>query len=146
VKAEDKINLDSSKNIILESGQSQNKADGKNSNAGLSVGVGVSVGAQTGAYIYGEAGFGKGSNHLDSNTHDQTTLDAKNISLTSKGDTILLEHRQKQIVLMQMSVVSLKLKVYKTQLSKIPNKMEREAACKLWVILVVAKLRMIRIA
>jgi len=89
VKAEDKINLDSSKNIILESGQSQNKADGKNSNAGLSVGVGVSVGAQTGAYIYGEAGFGKGSNHLDSNTHNQTTLDAKNISLTSKGDTTL---------------------------------------------------------
>jgi filamentous hemagglutinin len=89
VKAEDKINLDSSKNIILESGQSQNKADGKNSNAGLSVGVGVSVGAQTGAYIYGEAGFGKGSNHLDSNTHSQTTLEAKNISLTSKGDTTL---------------------------------------------------------
>lgn len=89
VKAEDKINLDSSKNIILESGQSQNKADGKNSNAGLSVGVGVSVGAQTGAYIYGEAGFGKGSNHLDSNTHSQTTLDAKSISLTSKGDTTL---------------------------------------------------------
>ncbi|WP_413784432.1 hemagglutinin repeat-containing protein [Acinetobacter sp. ACIN00229] len=89
VKAEDKINLDSSKNIILESGQSQDKADGKNSNAGLSVGVGVSVGAQTGAYIYGEAGFGKGSNHLDSNTHSQTTLDAKNISLTSKGDTTL---------------------------------------------------------
>ncbi|MDS7958257.1 MULTISPECIES: hemagglutinin repeat-containing protein [unclassified Acinetobacter] len=89
VKAEDKINLDSSKNIILESGRSQNKADGKNSNAGLSVGVGVSVGAQTGAYIYGEAGFGKGSNHLDSNTHSQTTLDAKNISLTSKGDTTL---------------------------------------------------------
>ncbi|MDC5044757.1 hemagglutinin repeat-containing protein [Acinetobacter baumannii] len=89
VKAEDKINLDSAKNIILESGQSQNKADGKNSNAGLSVGVGASVGAQTGVYIYGEAGFGKGSNHLDSNTHNQTTLAAKNISLTSKGDTTL---------------------------------------------------------
>ncbi|HHP6706601.1 hemagglutinin repeat-containing protein [Acinetobacter baumannii] len=89
VKAEDKINLDSAKNIVLESGQSQNKADGKNSNAGLSVGVGASVGAQTGVYIYGEAGFGKGSNHLDSNTHNQTTLDAKNISLTSKGDTTL---------------------------------------------------------
>ncbi|MDC5534131.1 hemagglutinin repeat-containing protein [Acinetobacter baumannii] len=89
VKAEDKINLDSAKNIVLESGQSQNKADGKNSNAGLSVGVGASVGAQTGVYIYGEAGFGKGSNHLDSNTHNQTTLAAKNISLTSKGDTTL---------------------------------------------------------
>ena len=89
MKAEDKINLDSAKNIVLESGQSQNKADGKNSNAGLSVGVGASVGAQTGVYIYGEAGFGKGSNHLDSNTHNQTTLDAKNISLTSKGDTTL---------------------------------------------------------
>lgn len=44
---------------MLESGQSQNKADGKNSNAGLSVGVGASVGAQTGVYIYGEAGFEK---------------------------------------------------------------------------------------
>ncbi|WP_407503435.1 hemagglutinin repeat-containing protein [Acinetobacter baumannii] len=89
VKAEDKINLDSAKNIILESGQSQNKADGKNSNAGLSVGVGASVGAQTGVYIYGEAGFGKGSNHLDSNTHSQTTLDAKDINLVSQGDTAL---------------------------------------------------------
>ena len=89
VKAKENITLDSAKDILLESGQSGQKADGKNSNAGLSVGVGVSVGAQTGAYIYGEAGFGKGSHHLDSNTHSQTTLDAKNISLTSKGDTTL---------------------------------------------------------
>lgn len=89
VKAKDTISLDSAKNILLESGQSQEKADGKNSNAGLSVGVGASVGAQTGVYIYGEAGYGKGSNHLDSNTHNQTTLDANNISLKSKGDTTL---------------------------------------------------------
>ena len=89
VKAQQNINLDSAKDILLESGQSQQKADGKNSNAGLSVGVGVSVGAQTGVYVYGEAGYGKGSNHLDNNTHSQTTLDAKNISLTSQGDATL---------------------------------------------------------
>ncbi len=50
VKAQQNINLDSAKDILLKSGQSQQKADGKNSNAGLSVGVGVSVGAQTGVY------------------------------------------------------------------------------------------------
>ncbi|MFW1775337.1 hemagglutinin repeat-containing protein, partial [Acinetobacter seifertii] len=89
VKAEDKINLDSAKNIVLESGQSQNKADGKNSNAGLSVGYGVSVGAQTGVYIYGEAGYGKGSNHLDNTTQNNTTLNAEQINLKSQGDTTL---------------------------------------------------------
>ncbi|PSE43720.1 hypothetical protein C7G91_06255 [Acinetobacter nosocomialis] len=89
VKAEDKINLDSAKNIVLESGQSQNKADGKNSNAGLSIGYGVSVGAQTGVYIYGEAGYGKGSNHLDNTTQNNTTLNAEQINLKSQGDTTL---------------------------------------------------------
>ena len=81
MKAKDQINLDSAKNIILESGQSQQKADGKNSNAGLSVGVGASVGAQTGVYVYGEAGWGQGSNHLDSNTHNQTTLQSDQINI-----------------------------------------------------------------
>ena len=89
MKAKDQINLDSAKNIILESGQSQQKADGKNSNAGLSVGVGASVGAQTGVYVYGEAGWGQGSNHLDSNTHNQTTLQSDQINIKSKGDTTL---------------------------------------------------------
>ncbi|MFW1850729.1 hemagglutinin repeat-containing protein [Acinetobacter guillouiae] len=89
VKAKETISLDSAKNILLESGQSQEKAQGKNSNAGLSVGVGASVGAQTGAYIYAEAGYGKGSNQLDRNTHSQTTLEANKVSLTSKGDTTL---------------------------------------------------------
>ncbi|WP_353887592.1 hemagglutinin repeat-containing protein [uncultured Acinetobacter sp.] len=89
VKAQDQINLDSAKNILLESGQNTDKADGKNSNAGLSVGYGVSVGAQTGAYIYGEAGYGKGSNHLDSTSQSNTTLNANQINIKSKGDTTL---------------------------------------------------------
>ncbi len=89
VNAKEQISLDAAKNILLESGQSQLKADGKNRNAGLSAGVGASVGAETGVYIYAEAGYGKGSNHLDSNTHSQTTLDAGKVSLKSKGDTTL---------------------------------------------------------
>lgn len=89
VKAKDTINLDSAQHIVLESGQSQQRVDGKNSNAGLSVGYGVSVGAQTGAYIYGEAGIGKGSNHLDSNTHNLTTLESDRLNIKSKGDTTL---------------------------------------------------------
>ncbi|EOR07411.1 hypothetical protein F896_01784 [Acinetobacter genomosp. 15BJ] len=89
VKAKDTINLDSAQHILLESGQSQQKAEGKNSNAGLSVGVGASVGAQTGVYIYGEAGYGKGSNHSDNNIHSQTSLDANKVSIKSKGDTTL---------------------------------------------------------
>lgn len=89
VKAGDSISLDSAKDILLESGQSQEKANGKNSNAGLSVGVGASVGAQTGVYIYGEAGYGKGSNHTDNNTHSLTTLESDKLILKSKGDTTL---------------------------------------------------------
>ena len=53
------------------------------------MGVGASVGAQTGVYIYGEAGYGKGSNHSDNNIHSQTSLDAKQVSIKSKGDTTL---------------------------------------------------------
>lgn len=89
VTANDAIRLNSAKDIILQSGQSQAKADGKNSNAGASIGYGASVGAQTGAYIYAEVGYGKGSNHSNSNTHTQTVLNAENISLNSKGDTTL---------------------------------------------------------
>ncbi|AYO55247.1 hemagglutinin repeat-containing protein [Acinetobacter wuhouensis] len=89
VKAGDTIQLDSAKDILLESGQSQEKAKGSNSNAGLSVGYGASVGAQTGVYIYGEAGYGKGSNHTDNNTHNLTTLESDKLILKSKGDTTL---------------------------------------------------------
>ncbi|WP_174492312.1 hemagglutinin repeat-containing protein [Acinetobacter sp. Marseille-Q1623] len=89
VKAGDTISLDSAKDILLESGQSQEKAEGSNSNAGLSVGVGASAGAQTGVYIYGEAGYGKGSNHTDNNTHEMTTLESDQLSIKSKGDTTL---------------------------------------------------------
>jgi filamentous hemagglutinin len=89
VNVKDKISLDAAKDILLESGQSKEYADGKNSNAGAQVGVGVSVGAQTGVYVYAEAGYGKGSNHLESTTHNNTTLNAEQISLKSKGDTTL---------------------------------------------------------
>ncbi|MEF9956818.1 MAG: hemagglutinin repeat-containing protein [Acinetobacter sp.] len=89
VNAKDKISLDAAKDILLESGQSKEYADGKNSNAGAQVGVGVSVGAQTGVYVYAEAGYGKGSNHLESTTHNNTTLNADQISIKSQGDTTL---------------------------------------------------------
>ncbi len=77
------------KTSCSESGQSKEYADGKNSNAGAQVGVGVSVGAQTGVYVYAEAGYGKGSNHLESTTHNNTTLNADQISIKSQGDTTL---------------------------------------------------------
>lgn len=89
VKAKENIALDSAKDILLESGQSQQKSDGKNSNAGASYGVGVSVGAQTGAYVFVEAGYGKGSNHLDGTVHENTTLNSDSLSIKSKGDTTL---------------------------------------------------------
>ena len=41
------------------------------------------------AYIYAEAGVGKGSNHLDSNTHNLTTLESDRLNIKSKGDTTL---------------------------------------------------------
>uniref|UniRef100_UPI001EF40B47 hemagglutinin repeat-containing protein n=1 Tax=Snodgrassella gandavensis TaxID=2946698 RepID=UPI001EF40B47 len=88
--AKDSINLNSARDIILEAGQNQQKADGKNSSAGLSVGVGASIGAQTGVYIYGEAGVSSGKNHLDAKTHSQTTLQSDKLSLTSKGNTTLM--------------------------------------------------------
>ncbi len=40
-------------------------------------------------YIYGEAGYGKGSTHQDSTRHSNTRLDADRISLKSTGDTTL---------------------------------------------------------
>ena len=89
VNAKDKISLDAAKDILLESGQTKEYADGKNSNAGAQVGVGVSVGAQTGVYVYAEAGYGKGSNHLESTTHNNTALNANQISIKSQGDTTL---------------------------------------------------------
>ena len=58
-KAGGKLALDAAQNIVLESGQSQQHLDGKNSSTGLSVGVGASVGAQTGLYVYAEAGAAK---------------------------------------------------------------------------------------
>ncbi|PXZ04780.1 hypothetical protein DKK79_10605 [Gilliamella apicola] len=84
------INLNSARDIILEAGHNQHKADGKNSSAGLSVGVGASIGVQTGVYIYGEAGFSSGNNHLNAQTHSQTTLQSDKLSLTSKGNTTLI--------------------------------------------------------
>ncbi len=39
--------------------------------------------------VYAEAGFGKGSNHVDATTHNNTTLNADQISIKSKGDTTL---------------------------------------------------------
>ncbi|MDP8099887.1 hemagglutinin repeat-containing protein, partial [Pasteurella atlantica] len=89
INAGNLIALDSAKEILLESGESHKKADGSNSSAGLSVGVGASVGAQTGVYVYGEAGWSQGENHLDSNTHRNTTLTSDKLSLTSKGNTTL---------------------------------------------------------
>ncbi|WP_180297120.1 hemagglutinin repeat-containing protein, partial [Snodgrassella communis] len=90
VNAQDSINLNSARDIILQAGQNLHKADGKNSSAGLSVGVGASIGAQTGVYIYGEAGFSSGNNHLNAQTHSQTTLQSDKLSLTSKGNTTLI--------------------------------------------------------
>ncbi|HEZ7621994.1 TPA: hemagglutinin repeat-containing protein, partial [Neisseria meningitidis] len=88
-QAAETLRLDSAKDLILESGQSSQSADGKNSSLGASVGVGVSVGAQTGVYAYGEVGGSKGKNHYLAQTHDHTTLQAKKIELASKGDTTL---------------------------------------------------------
>ncbi|MBW3935257.1 hypothetical protein HHB57_10350, partial [Neisseria meningitidis] len=88
-QAAETLRLDSAKDLILESGQSSQSADGKNSSLGASVGVGVSVGAQTGVYAYGEVGGSKGKNHYLAQTHDHTTLQANKIELASKGDTTL---------------------------------------------------------
>ncbi len=88
-KAGGKLALDAAQNIVLESGQSQQHLDGKNSSTGLSVGVGASVGAQTGPYVYAEAGASKGKNRFDAQNHSHTTLAADSIQLRSGGDTTL---------------------------------------------------------
>jgi filamentous hemagglutinin len=88
-KAGGKLALDAAQNIVLESGQSQQHLDGKNSSTGLSVGVGASVGAQTGLYVYAEAGASKGKNRFDAQNHSHTTLAADSIQLRSGGDTTL---------------------------------------------------------
>lgn len=88
-KAGDSLTLDSARDIILEAGHHRERAEGKNSHAGLSVGVGVSVGAQTGFYAYAEAGGGKGEHRLDARSHGHTELQAERLTLNSRRDTIL---------------------------------------------------------
>ncbi|UOO82818.1 hemagglutinin repeat-containing protein [Uruburuella testudinis] len=83
------LSLDSAQNISLESGHSSRHRDGKNSSFGASVGVGVSVGAQTGVYVYAEAGATKGRQRLDADGHNPTELAADKILLAGQGDTTL---------------------------------------------------------
>ena len=89
ITAGDTIRLDSARDIRLLSAQDSQHQDGKNRNAGVQVGVGVSVGAQTGVYIYAEAAYGKGKNHTDSQTHQNTLLQSDKLQLSSKGNTVL---------------------------------------------------------
>ena len=90
MSATDTIALNSARDILLEAGHNRQQADGKNSSMGVSVGVGASIGAKTGFYIYGDIGVSSGKNHLDAQTHSQTTLQSDKLQLTSKRDTTLL--------------------------------------------------------
>ncbi|MFT0213855.1 hemagglutinin repeat-containing protein [Pseudomonas sp. F1_0610] len=74
--AKNTLTLDSAQHIVLESGQSQQHSKGRSSNSGASIGVGASVGAQTGVYAYAEFGVGNSKNKSDSNTYNQTVLQA----------------------------------------------------------------------
>lgn len=47
------------------------------------------MGAQTGAYIYGEAQFGKGSYNVNETTHSNSHLNANHVLLSSGQDTTL---------------------------------------------------------
>ena len=89
VKAGQEISVDSARAITLASGQSQLQAQGDNKSSSVMVGVGASVGAQTGVYAYVEVGTAKGEHQLDANTHQDTTLQAQQVSLKSNHDTTL---------------------------------------------------------
>ncbi|RRD88364.1 hemagglutinin repeat-containing protein, partial [Conchiformibius steedae] len=72
------LSLHAADNLIIESGINTQSRHGKNKNYGAEVGVGASVGAQTGAYIYAEAQFGKGEHNLQETTHSHSTLTGTN--------------------------------------------------------------------
>ena len=76
-------------NLYVESGINTRNQHGKNKNYGAEIGVGASVGAQTGAYIYGEAQFGKGSYNVNETTHSNSHLNANHVLLSSGQDTTL---------------------------------------------------------
>ena len=83
------IQFNAANDILLEAGQSQRKQQGTNKNYGAEVGVGASVGAQTGAYIYAEAEFGKGEHHLNETTYQNTAINAQQVKVNSGKDTTL---------------------------------------------------------
>lgn len=89
IKAGHTIDLNSSQDINITAGQSHNQLNGKNKSTGVAVGAGVSVGVQTGIYIYAEANQSKGKQHQDSLNHEHSTLNSKQLNITSKGDTTL---------------------------------------------------------
>lgn len=76
-------------NLYVESGINTRNQHGENKNYGAEIGVGASVGAQTGAYIYGEAQFGKGSYNVNETTHSNNHLNANHVLLSSGQDTTL---------------------------------------------------------
>ncbi|WP_256893853.1 hemagglutinin repeat-containing protein [Rodentibacter caecimuris] len=88
-QADSRIQLNAYKDLILESGQSAEKFKGKQQSAGFESGVGFAVGAQTGLYIYAQAGFTQGKQEERHVTQHNSHLDTAQLSLTSGGDTTL---------------------------------------------------------
>ncbi|WP_179108725.1 hemagglutinin repeat-containing protein [Rodentibacter caecimuris] len=88
-QADSRIQLNAYKDLILESGQSAEKFKGKQQSAGFESGVGFAVGAQTGLYIYAQAGFTQGKQEERHVTQHNSHLDTAHLSLTSGGDTTL---------------------------------------------------------
>ena len=84
-----RVTLNAAKDIVLQAGESHEQRTGKQQNAGVEVGVGVSVGAQTGVYVYGQAGFGNGKQNETHTTYQNSHLDTETLSLNSGGDTTL---------------------------------------------------------
>lgn len=62
---------------------------GRQQSSGVEVGTGVAVGAQTGWYVYAQAGFSnrkQDENHL---THQNSQIDTETLNINTQGNTTL---------------------------------------------------------
>ncbi|WP_231882685.1 hemagglutinin repeat-containing protein, partial [Bibersteinia trehalosi] len=83
------ITFDSAKDLNLNAGQSEYQMQGKQQSSGVEIGTGVAVGAQTGWYVYAQAGFSNGKQSEHHLTHQNSQIDTETLTINTQGNATL---------------------------------------------------------
>ncbi|AHG87006.1 Filamentous hemagglutinin family outer membrane protein [Bibersteinia trehalosi USDA-ARS-USMARC-190] len=83
------ITFDSAKDLNLNAGQSEYQMQGKQQSSGVEIGTGVAVGAQTGWYVYAQAGFSNGKQSEHHLTHQNSQIDSETLTINTQGNVSL---------------------------------------------------------